>query len=189
MRETQTRTAYISGGRLSTFGLFFAQYEENRSSVSPCPVLKLFSFAPLLRCSLLQHELRQDKGKLSSSTVVLESVMTVNYVADPRAPDSEKQISVKLFLLFAAITLVGAPLLYVGRNEYLKLLYSLFVSKSGNDEHEALLFAQCLEIYSRRTRSKWRTQTRVVHSDSTGVPFFIFSMRTSVSVSNSVNIM
>jgi len=73
----------------------------------------------------------------------------------------EWQISVRLFLTFTGATLIAAPLIYVGRNAYLKWLYSLLVSKSSNEQHEAVLFAECVNIYVKHKKEWEQTGSRM----------------------------
>jgi hypothetical protein len=84
----------------------------------------------------------------------------------------EEQVSTKFFLEFVGVTLVGGPLLYVGRNAYLKWIYSVLVTYSTNEKRDAELFATCVRAYLLHKKEweeiSWRLDE---------VPFLIWKLR------------
>jgi hypothetical protein len=66
----------------------------------------------------------------------------------------DQQISSQEFFVFVGATLIGGPVLYFARNYFLKWLYKAFVSQGSNTESEAVLFAECVDIYLKH-KKEW----------------------------------
>jgi hypothetical protein len=88
----------------------------------------------------------------------------------------DEQISSKLFLWFVVFTFFVGPLFYFIRNRLLKWLYSVLVSYGTNQQNEALLFAECVDIYL-ETKRNWAPIEQQLNEATLKIPLMIWKIR------------
>lgn len=86
------------------------------------------------------------------------------------------EVPSKYLYAFVGLTLVAAPIFYWLRDRYLQWLYSAMVIHGTNNEVEALVFADCVNLYLAH-KKEWEPLEQEMNAFKAELPFLIWKMR------------
>ena len=92
------------------------------------------------------------------------------------AHEPDLEIKSNALFAFVLITLIVGPIIYEARNRYLKWLYSKLVTHGTNEKADAVLFAECADMYL-RSKKKFETLDREMKKKSLQAQILIYRMK------------
>jgi hypothetical protein len=87
-----------------------------------------------------------------------------------------QEFSSDLFFAFVGTTLIGGPLLYIARNRFLRWLYFALVRNITSEKNEALLFADCVDVYLKFKRD-WDPQEQKMDEATLKISLMMWELR------------
>jgi len=172
----------------AVFPVLISDFEEVRDKTAESLLRKIKEYRPDFvlkerdRLEFVSFTFQSSKGLRHAKfitgftavlSIMLSSISLAGLCCAAIWPDN--RISVKQLLFFVGVSLVGAPLFYLGRNRYLRWLYSVQVAYGTNEKVEAVFFADCVDLYLKHKES-WEPLEQTMDSMIADVHLTLWKM-------------